>query len=135
MEDFSPQESPEAGISVVEDAGGPERYQFELFSPAAVMPKVKAPPLVLCLPPLTIKGPSCISELYECVKEQDVAQPSFCRHRQLTSEPLHRVILNQDAVLMTPQQRSKRLPLCSPASSGSGGFKTVNMQNDILCTC
>lgn len=89
MEDFSPQESPEAGISVVEDAGGPERYQFELFSPAAVMPKVKAPPLVLCLPPLTIKGPSCISELYECVKEQDVAQPSFCRHRQLTSEPLH----------------------------------------------
>lgn len=51
MEDFSPQESPEAGISVVEDAGGPERYQFELFSAAAIMPKVKAPPLVLCLPP------------------------------------------------------------------------------------
>lgn len=52
MEDFSPQESPEAGISVVEDTGGPERYQFELFSPAAIMPKVKAaPPLVLCPPP------------------------------------------------------------------------------------
>lgn len=24
--------------------------------------------------------------------------------------------------------------MCSPATSGSGGFKTVNMQNDILCT-
>lgn len=57
MEDFSPQESPEAGISVVEDAGGPEQYQFELFSAAAIMPKVKAapplPPLVLCPPPPT----------------------------------------------------------------------------------
>lgn len=56
MEDFSPQESPEAGISVVEDAGGPERYQFELFSAAAIMPKVKAPPLVLCLPPFHYQG-------------------------------------------------------------------------------
>lgn len=127
MEDFSPQESPEAGISVVEDAGGPERYQFELLSPAAIMPKVKVPPLSFSVspPPLTIKGPSCISELYECVKEQNVAQPSFCSHRQHTSEPLQS---------HSQSGRSfRRLPLCSPAASGSGGFKTVNMQNDILC--
>lgn len=54
MEDFSPQESPEAGISVVEDAGGPEQYQFELFSAAAIMPKVKAAlpsPLSFSVPP------------------------------------------------------------------------------------
>ncbi len=37
VNDFSPSEPPEADISVVEDHGGPEPYQFELLAPATVM--------------------------------------------------------------------------------------------------
>ncbi len=40
VDDFSPPESPEADINVVEDCGeGPEPYVFEPLAPAPVMPE------------------------------------------------------------------------------------------------
>ncbi len=42
MGDFSPQESPEAGNSVVEDYGGPEPSLFESLGPAPALPEARA---------------------------------------------------------------------------------------------
>lgn len=41
VEGFSPSESPEADISVVEDHGGPESHQFKPLAPAPVHQKVE----------------------------------------------------------------------------------------------